>query len=221
MPLHSAPHTVRAVVFDLDGTLIDSTNAIVQSFLHTFDAIGEPRPAREAIIRSIGYTLEQQFALFTRHDPGDCARIYRSHYAEICCPMTSLMPGAREALDALNSIGLRLGFATSKRRLYAEMILEHLRVLHYFDVRIGPDDVTRPKPAPDAMLRALELFALAPGEVLFIGDSHFDVECARAAGVACLCVTTGYETRAELEELRPAGIYDSLREVADHVLFTR
>ncbi|HRI89027.1 MAG TPA: HAD hydrolase-like protein, partial [Candidatus Hydrogenedentes bacterium] len=96
---------IRAVVFDLDGTLIDSTDAIVQSCMHTFDVIGEPRPDRDAIVRNIGYTLEQHFALFTQHDVHDCARIYREHYAGICCAMTTLMPGAREALDALKTMG--------------------------------------------------------------------------------------------------------------------
>lgn len=209
---------LKAVVFDLDGTLIDSTDAIVLSFMHTFDVIGEPRPPRDEVVRSIGYTLEDQFAMFTRHDRHDCTRIYRERYAQVCCEMTTLLPGGADALAALAASGLRLGFATSKRRTFAEMILQHLGVLDRFEVRVGPDDVARPKPAPDAMLRVLELFKLSPDELLLIGDTHFDVECARNAGVACVCVTTGYETRAELEALQPEAVYDALAEVATHIL---
>ncbi len=210
---------LRCVVFDLDGTLIDSTDAIVLCVMHTFDTIGEPRPDRGEVIRTIGYTLEQHFALFTKHDPHACATIYRERYVEVCCAMTTLMPGAREALDALSTMGYRLGFATSKRRTYAEKILEHLRVLNHFEVRIGPDDVANPKPAPDAMLLAVAQFGVTPGEVVLVGDTHFDVLCAQNAGVRCFAVTTGYESRAQLEDLHPAGVFDSLREVAGHILF--
>ena len=209
---------LQAVVFDLDGTLIDSTDAIVLSFMHTFDVIGETRPEREAVVRSIGYTLEDQFAMFTKRDPRDCTRIYRERYGQVCREMTTLLPGGAETLAALACAGLRLGFATSKRRAFAEMILEHLGVLDRFEVRVGPDDVAKPKPAPDAMLKVLELFGVAPDELLLIGDTHFDVECARNAGVACVCVTTGYETREELEALEPEAVYDSLAEVATHIL---
>jgi phosphoglycolate phosphatase len=215
---HPDAISIKAVVFDLDGTLIDSTDAIIESFEHTFDAIGEARPARAEIVHSIGHTLEQQFALFTKRDADDCARVYREHYAGICRAKTHLHPGAREALTALAREGLRLGFATSKLRKYAELILEHLEVLDFFEVRIGPDDVTHPKPAPDALLLALERFQLFPHQIVFVGDSRFDIECARAADVQCFCVTTGYETRADLERLRPAGVMETLEEITARIL---
>lgn len=208
----------RAVVFDLDGTLIDSTDAIVQSFFHTFDVLGEPRPPREAVVASIGYVLEEQFGQLTHRDVKDCTRIYREHYGKVCCAQTTLMPGGKQALSDLAEAGIRLGFATSKRRYYAELILRHLGVLDCFEVRIGPDDVARPKPEPDAMLRAIELFGLPPDQLVLIGDTHFDVLCARGAGVDCIGVTTGYATRSELEALAPEAVYDSLGEAARHII---
>lgn len=209
---------IKAVSFDLDGTLIDSIEAIVQSFNHTFDVLGEPRPERGAILGSIGHVLEDQFSMLTRRDPKECAVVYREKYGEICCDLTTLMPGARESLERLSKAGLALGFATSKRRGYAERILAHLGVLDYFAVRLGPDDVARPKPNPDAVLRSLELFGVSPDELVYVGDLDFDVLASRAAGVACLCVTTGYAGRRELEALGPASVYDSLLEVTQHIL---
>lgn len=211
----------QAVAFDLDGTLIDSTDAIVESFLHTFRTIGEPPPPAQAIVESIGHVLEDQFALLTRHDPTECARIYREHYGAVCCEKTTLMPGGHEALESLADAGFKLGFVTSKRRRYAEQILDHLEVLHYFSVRIGPDDVARPKPHPDALHLALQQFGVAAPSMLLIGDTEFDVLAARAAGVACYCVTTGYATAQELEALHPDGIFASLADIANRILHPR
>jgi 2-phosphoglycolate phosphatase len=209
---------IRAVAFDLDGTLIDSTDAIVRSAWHTFDVLGEPRPSREAIVRTIGHPLEEQFGLLTGHDPHECARIYRERYGEICRAMTTLVPGAMEMLEALAEAGLDLGFVTSKRRQFAEWILEHLGVLGFFRVRIGPDDVARPKPQPDPILRALDLFGVPAEAMRYVGDMDFDVLACRAAGVRCVAVTTGYADRAELEALRPEIVLDTLREVATYLL---
>lgn len=209
---------ITAVCFDLDGTLVDSTEAIVESFYHTFDVLKEPRPPREAIVGSIGHVLEHQFSLLTHHDPRECTRIYRTYYGQICRAQTTLMPGGAECLEALADAGLELAFATSKRRKYSEMILEHLGVLDYFMVRIGPDDVSKPKPDAEAVLKACELLSVTPSQMLFIGDTHFDVLAARNAGVRCLCVTTGYATRAELEALEPERVFDSLYELTAYIL---
>lgn len=209
----------RAVVFDLDGTLIDSTRAIVESFFHTFDALGRPRPDREGIIRAIGHLLEDQFRQFWPDcDAALCARVYRDHYAKVARDGTFLLPGAREILDAFRGAGLRLGFATSKRRLYAEMILEHHGVLEHFTARIGPDDVTHAKPHPEAVIGAAAALGVPPDDVYVVGDTPFDVLAARAAGARCLCVTTGPASRDELEALAPEAVYGSLDEVAAHIL---
>jgi len=208
---------IRAVAFDLDGTLIDSTEAIVQSFFHTFDVLGETRPPRAEVVRSIGHVLEDQFALFTPTDPARCVAIYREHYARVACDLTQLLPHAREAVEALAADGFRLGFATSKRLLYSEMILRHHGVLDPFLSRVGPDEVARPKPHPDAVLESARRLEVAPAEMVFVGDTHFDVLSAREAGAPCVCVTTGYATRAELEALAPEAVYDSLLEVVAHI----
>lgn len=208
----------QAACFDLDGTLIDSTEAIVDSFYHTFDTLGLARPPREAIVDSIGYTLEDQFTTMTEYDPHECTKVYRAYYATICRSTTTLLPGGREILERLAEAGHVLGFATSKRRHFAEEILDELGVLSFFKGRVGPEDVTHPKPHPEAFLKAAEQMGVAPEAVTIVGDTHFDVRAAQNAGMRCYAVTTGYNTRQELESLKPTGVFDTLDEVAEAIL---
>ncbi len=209
---------IRAVLFDLDGTLMDSTDAIVDSWFYTFDTLGEPRPDRQLIVDTIGYPLRKQLPMMTDHDVDECIRIYRGHYTAHSAPKTFLLPGAEEALATFAERGLRMGFATSKKREAAEMLLEHLGALHYMDARIGPLEVTKHKPDPEAVQKAMEILGVTPEETVFVGDMHFDVLAGLAAGVTTLAVTTGYETREQLEALQPHAVYDSLYEVRDHIV---
>lgn len=209
---------ITAVIFDLDGTLIDSTDAIVESFFHTCDTLGLPRPPRDNIVRSIGHTLPDQFRLITDHDPHECVRVYRAYYGQVACAKTTAMPGAAESVRRLREAGLRLGFATSKKRVFAELILDHLGMMDAFDAGIGPDDVTHPKPHPEAILKSLDRLGVAPEQAVVVGDTSFDVLAARAAGVRCLCVTTGYNTRQELLALNPEAVFDSLSELTEYIL---
>jgi phosphoglycolate phosphatase len=209
---------IQSVCFDLDGTLIDSTEAIVNSFNHTFDVLEKSRPPREAVVNTIGYTLEDQFRMMTNVDPGRCTRVYREHYGRTCTDNTFLIDGAAECLHALNAAGLPLGFATSKRRLYAEQVLEHLNVLDYFTVRIGPDDVSKPKPDPECLFKAAEAFGCAPDSMAYVGDTKFDMGAAKAAGAWCVAVTFGYASREELLTFEPDAVHDDLPSLTRHLL---
>jgi 2-phosphoglycolate phosphatase len=209
---------IRAVVFDLDGTFIDSTPAIVESYEHTCDVLGFARPPRDALVASIGHLLEDQFRKFTDHDPDECVRVYREHYAKIAVAQTSLLPGAREAVTVFQEAGLKLGVATSKKLQFAEMILESQGLCACFESRIGPDEVTNPKPAPDCLYASAEALGVALDDLVYVGDTVIDVRASKAAGVRCLTVTTGYDARETLEALEPEIVVDSLDEVVQHVL---
>ena len=209
---------IRAVLFDLDGTLIDSTDAIVDSWFYAFDTIGRPRPDRQLILDTIGYPLRQQIPMMTDYDVDECIRIYRGHYTAHSAPKTSLLPGAAETLASFREHGLRMGFVTSKKREAAEMLLEHLGALHYMDARIGPLEVTHHKPHPEPVEKAMDLLGVAPSETVFVGDMHFDVVAGQAAGVTTVAVATGYQSRQDLEALAPDAVFDSLLEARDFVL---
>lgn len=209
---------IRAVLFDLDGTLIDSTDAIVESYFHAYDTLGAPRPPRERIIETIGIPLERQFESLGGVEVLPAVAAYRERYRVLGPEKTTLLPGVEESLDRLARHGQRIGFATSKRRYAAEYLLEHLGVLDRFEARVGPEDVAQPKPHPDVLYAALERLQLEPHEAVFVGDMEFDVLAGRAAGVTTLGVTTGYCTHEVLKNAGCELIFDSVSRAVDHIL---
>jgi len=211
---------LEAVCFDLDGTLIDSTDAIVDSFRHAFATMGENVPERARIVDTISVPLEEQFRLLSAKDPDRAAEVYRAHYKVEAPKKTVLLPGARTALIRLKNADLKLGVAISKRPSSAEIILEHPGVLTLFEACVGPEDVRRPKPHPESLQLVMHLLGVHPDSTVFIGDSPYDVEAAHGAGLPCLCVTTGYSGASELLSCKPAGVFEGLEAVADRILGT-
>jgi len=210
---------VIAVGFDLDGTLIDSTDAIVESFFHTFRTLEHPAPPRERIIATISATLEEQFRLVSSLDPVRAALVYREHYVRTAPSTTKLLPGVPQALAQLQAAGVRMGVATSKKRSSAEPILAYLDIARHFEACIGPEDVTHPKPHPEPLQALMRRLGVTqPSDFVYIGDTHFDARAATAAGVAFVGVTTGYATRVELEACGAGIIVDTIADAVNYVL---
>jgi len=200
----------RAVIFDLDGTLIDSTESIVNSFEHTFATVGHPPPTRQAILDSISFPIEEQFRRLSLEPTREWLLVFGKHYWSTACECSPLFPDARDCIEELHARGVRLGLATSKRRIMAEKHLKYLGLRHLFGACIGPDDVRNPKPHPEPLLRALEALEVEAENAIYVGDSPVDIFAAEAAGIRCICVTTGHTSRRELEALNPYAVVDNL-----------
>jgi phosphoglycolate phosphatase len=202
-----------AVVFDMDGTLADSFDAIACSVNHVRGVRGLPALSVEEVKRHVGRGAEY---LLTHTVPGgdlvaDLA-CYRAHHPKVMGPMTTLLPGAAEVVGTLHRHGKKIGLCSNKPRLFSADLLRHLEVAAYFDVVLGPEDVPRPKPAPDMLLKALERFGLPAERVLYVGDMTVDIQTARAAGVHVWAVATGSEDRRILEDARPDRVLADLPE---------
>ncbi len=210
----------RAVLFDFDGTLIDSAPDIhaATNLLLARQGLG---PLTLAQVKSmIGHgvrkLVERAYAACGR--PLDDAEldaefatmmeIYFSHLTVL----TRLMPGAREAVDALRADGVALALVTNKPQRFSEAILDHFGLLDAFGAVIGGDAGYVKKPAPDMLLAALERLGVAAGEAAMIGDSGADVESARAAGLPVVIVEGGYTT-VPAAELGADAVVASLDEV--------
>jgi len=188
------------ILFDLDGTLIDSTEAIVSSFYDTFDDFDISKPKREDILRYIGHTLEDMFKSLgvpTEHID-KCVTRYKEHYRQRSLSMTDLLPDAKEAVEIAYSFA-RLGIVTTKTGRYSKEILEHLGIMRYFEVLIGREDVFHPKPHKEPIEKALHYMNTSTLDVWMIGDTKLDLLCAESADVNSIGVLSGY---GEYEELK-------------------
>ncbi len=206
----------RAVLFDFDGTLADSYPAITASVNHVRAEHGLPPLPEDEVRRHVGrgpaYLLE-------RTVPGsniaqDIA-VYRAHHPSVMRAGTRLLPGVAAMLTTLKQRGLRLAVCSNKPRHFTRDLLDYLGVLADFVAVLGPEDVPRPKPAPDMLLAGLQRLNITSAEALYVGDMTVDIETARAAGVTVWIVPTGSDDRATLEAARPDCILNSLVDIVE------
>ena len=191
------------VLFDLDGTLVDSIELIVESMGHAF--AGRARiPTRAEWVAGIGTPIRTQVALFVS-DQGDADEIleayniyFRAHYAEM-----KPYPGAVECLTALKARGHALGAVTSKLTEGAHRTLRQVGLAELMEVVVGCDACARPKPAPDPVLFALRQLGREPNEAFFVGDSPHDIQSGRAAGVTTIAALWGPFAKSDLERHHP------------------
>jgi phosphoglycolate phosphatase len=189
-----------AVLFDLDGVLIDSRVAITRSIDHALRTVGAPTRPPDELAQWIGPPLLQAFAALAGPDLAEPALLaYRERYATSSLEETLPVPGALEALAAISGIAAT-AVATSKPKAFAVPLCERLGFAAHLDVIEGPalDAVTETK--AQTVARALAALGLGPGaDAVLVGDRRHDVEGAHANGIRCLGVLWGVGDRAELE----------------------
>jgi pyrophosphatase PpaX len=183
----------RTVLFDLDGTLIDSIELIIESYQHTIHAHRLPSITREEIVAGIGTPLVAVFGRWT-DDAGaieEWIATYRSYNLTHHDSRVRAFPGAVEMVRRVQAAGRRLGLVTSKNNAGARRGLALVGLDGVMEVIVGADDVTRHKPDPEPVRRALEQLGSPASEAVYIGDSHHDVASGRAAGVRTIAVCWG------------------------------
>lgn len=196
-----------AVLFDLDGTLLDSIALILASHRHTLEAHGYVVPPDARLVEALGMPLEDCFARFApgATDIPAMVETYRAHNVVLHDEMVRAYPGVSELVGELDAAGARLGVVTSKRRPEAVRGLERLGIASRFDVLVCAGESKRPKPHPDPVVLALERLGVAPERGVFVGDSTHDMDAGRAAGVATLAVLWGPFTRDALAPTQPTA----------------
>ncbi len=196
--------TIRSkiVLFDLDGTIIDSTEAILESFEKAYASFGVDIPDAEKIKSLIGLPLDVMFVKLGVNESEAMAYVkaYKAHYQTIHTQKTVLLPNAKEAIEFAYGYA-KLGIVTTKTSEYSRILLEHFDLMKYFDVLIGREDVEHPKPNPEPVNKALAALDHRFGQVTyFVGDTHADMLAAEEAGIACVGVLCGYMGKEELSE---------------------
>lgn len=197
--------SARTVLFDLDGTLIDSVRLILDSYHHTTAAHGLAQRTDADWLRGVGTPLAAQFA---EYDDGAgkvqaLIATYREYNLANHDTMVTIFPGVREMMAGVRARGLATGLVTSKNRGGAERGLRLVGLFDDFDVIVGADDVTHPKPAPEPVLLALHRLGRGTEGAFFVGDSVHDLHAGRAAGVTTVAVLWGPFTRDDLRSAEP------------------
>lgn len=182
-----------AVLFDLDGTLVDSIELIVAAAMNAFASRPGPSPTEAQVRNTIGRPLPTTFGpwLVDENDLPFLISKYREYQLEHHDRLTNAYDGIVDAVAALDAAGCRMGIVTSKVGFMAERALVHTGLAQYMECIVASDSTTRHKPEPEPVLRALELLGATPDEAVFVGDSPYDMQSGRAAGVHAVGVAWG------------------------------
>jgi phosphoglycolate phosphatase len=201
---------IRAAAFDLDGTLVDTVWDLAAALNQTLLMLGAPELAQTQVKSLIGAGVERLVAGGLRASLGvsltDAAQIaaalavFRRNYARAGFRLGKAFPGVPEGLNALSAAGVALCCITNKDRAFSEPLLEQAGLAGFFDFILCAQRPEDRKPSPNMLLAACARFAVAPAEMLYVGDSTVDIAAARAAGCPIIAVTYGYD-----QELRGAA----------------
>jgi phosphoglycolate phosphatase len=217
------PLAVKAVVIDLDGTLVDSVRDLALATNMMLERIGRP-PLEEARVRTfvgkgIARLVQRALAGSLDGEPDEhlfatALPVFQECYAGVNGDFTELYAGAREGLDALTGAGFPLACVTNKAERFVSPLLARVRIDHYFALVISGDTLPRSKPDPLPLTHAAAHFGAAPRDVLMIGDSMNDAIAARAAGCPVFCVPYGYNEGVDVRELDVDAIVATLLEAS-------
>lgn len=208
------------LLFDLDGTLTDSGEGIMNSVRYALDKMGKTIPDETVLRRFIGPPLIKSFERYCGMDPEEAAsavKTYREYFSVTGLFENAVYEGIRELLEELRGAGYRLAVATSKPEIYSVRIIEHFKLDGYFDCVAG-SSLDESRNTKEAVIRyALDRLGITDfRSVLMIGDRKHDAEGAAACGVDCLGVLWGYGDR---EELLQAGVAAAAEKPQDILRF--
>jgi len=196
------------VLFDLDGTLLDTLPLIETSFRHAFEQIKIPW-ADGAVMKTIGLPLRDACKQFGGDRWQELFDIYISYQLAIHDVHVKVFPGTREALDEISSLVKGMAVVTSKRRPVAQRGLAVTGLDGYMQHLVALEDVEKPKPNPEPVLCGLKKFSASPEQAIFIGDSCFDIMSGRQAGVVTVAVSWGMAGPGDLRDSKPDFLVDN------------
>ncbi|MGI9212457.1 MAG: phosphoglycolate phosphatase [Methylococcaceae bacterium] len=207
------------VVFDLDGTLVDSAPDLAYAIDEMLTRLGQP-PAGEARVRGWignGMPMLVKRALTGEQWPeaepegfAEALALYMEIYEDNLCHRTRLYDGALECLQRLRQTQIKLACVTNKHSRFTLSLLKQIGIAHFFDAVASGDQFVNNKPDPESLLKTAEQLGVAPSDSLMVGDSAADAQAARRAGFMLACVPYGYHGGKGVEVLLPDLILESL-----------
>lgn len=194
--------SIKTVLFDFDGTLIDTNDLINKSFFHTFDQFGYSF-TKEEILQFNGPPLQKTFTNINPQLAEEMIQTYREHNAKYHDEYVTLFPNVIETLDALQQSGFKLAIVSAKMRSGVEQGLEVTNIGSYFDTIVTIDDVANPKPHPESVHKALENLGAMPEQSIMVGDNYHDIKAGNQAGAKTAGVAWSLKGEAYLQQYNP------------------
>jgi HAD superfamily hydrolase (TIGR01509 family) len=207
------PRGLAAIIFDLDGTLIDSVDLYYRILSEVFRRVGLPQPQRQQVLQVMAQGITPWEALVPAQVPdresliSRCKEIDAQVWDELF-PQVSPLPGALAVLSSLKAAGLRLGIATSSWQ--AEETLRLTGIAPFIDALVSYEDGLPRKPAPDMLLECCRRLGVAPSQTLYVGDSPADLQAGKAAGITTVAVTSGASGQEALARDAPEAILEEV-----------
>lgn len=205
---------ITTVLFDLDGTIIDTNELIIESFLHALKGYVPEGFNREHIIPSMGQPLAVQMQQFSGlEDVTALTQTYREYNLLRHDEMVTLFSGVAEVVGRLHEAGIRLGIVTTKMRQSTIRALELLGIYSYMETIVTLDDVEHAKPHPEPVAKAIEALSANPSETIMVGDSSVDMKSAIAAGAIPIGVAWSLKGANHLHEAGAAHVIHEMHEL--------
>lgn len=208
---------IEAVLFDLDGTLLDTTEGVLESAIYAAKNLGYPELPHETMLTFVGPPIQQSFIKWygcTAEKAQEAANVFRSYYKENALFKADLYPGIIELLKELKLRGVKIGVATYKREDYAVSILEHFGIAPFCQTMHGADNYNKLTKADIVNICIQELSSLKDGVVL-VGDTEHDAKGAIEAGIPFFGVTFGFgfHSPQDVDEYPNVGYADNAKDI--------
>ena len=198
----------KAAIFDLDGTLVDTYPALLESLNHVLSAFSLPAVDPPMIKKMVGRGLENLMRQAVGEERlKEGIMLFRSSYDQTHLRGSFLFPDVKETLLSLRRLGTNMAVASNKPSDYSRNILKHLDINQFFLECFGPDRGVRPKPDPEMLRTTMQVLQSTSEETLYVGDMILDVETARNAGVPVALISTGGYSLRELRDAHPDYLF--------------
>ncbi|MDL4839281.1 pyrophosphatase PpaX [Aquibacillus rhizosphaerae] len=204
---------IRTILFDLDGTLIDTNELIIASFTHTLNKYAGKSYTREQILDFIGPPLVDSFKKVDPVRVDELVQTYRDHNLSNHDSYVVAYPTVVDTMIKLKQAGFQLGIVTTKVKSTAEMGLSLTGLTDFFEVLIGLEDVTHAKPHPEPIIKALTELNAHPATTLMVGDNYHDIEAGKNAGTKTAGVAWTIKGREALEAYQPDYMLEEMSDL--------
>jgi len=210
---------IRAILFDLDGTLIDQFEAIYQAFSETLLIMGFPSPSYEEVKRAVGGASDSTMQkLIGKERAEEAVQILRPIFEKVMLNGVEVLPGVLEGLASLCQRDLVCGVLTNKHGPHARTTCQHLKIDQFLKFTIGANDTKWKKPDRHLTNHALSQIGFNSDQTVYVGDSPYDYETARNAGLKSYLVSTGTHSHEELSVLQDASVFHTFTALVEDLL---